>query len=548
MKKALVILLAVVLFRVSASAQINDLGGELRFDYRYQDYRSGDVLTTYISKNPLLNLHTRGSILSPRLATFSLFTSLNAIFATNQSESFSYSGSQYSWNRYNLSLNLLPYSPVRLKFGTRENSYDMMSESDLNSDRTGDRQQEQRAEMTVQQVPWLPSLSLSYVRTRSFSTLGNPYDFVGQTYSFIASGASDSTGSYNISAVRSDFREGSSGGVDKFLTLQFSASRSIGDGHEVGISTEYNKYDGLSTISGSASYSGSVSEKVRMATGVSGSSAIAQNSKSVSFGLSQSFSYFINQFFQSSCSMSGFAANSQRSGFEITYKSMSSSANLQHHRTIYGVSFLNGLSLGFSKQLNATNFSSFSAAFSSGASRMIGFFSLSGDYVLSYTKVKNVYAYDLIGNSGGISFSGTVARQIQTQSSIRYSEDHYLGTESLFRNNGSLIITQRFNGSMVAIIPLKIGVSGSFNRYLSGITGNTYAWSVSVSTNSFFVRGLSADYVYSNNYDPYYQREIVDHTGSLSIGWRALAFSSRFRYASFPVHVREIQITLSRPF
>ena len=52
----------------------------------------------------------------------------------------------------------------------------------------------------------------------------------------------------------------------------------------------------------------------------------------------------------------------------------------------------------------------------------------------------------------------------------------------------------------------------------------------------------------TRSFDPYFRREIADHNGSLMYQWRALSFQARFRYATFPVRVRDVLFSVSRPF
>ncbi|TAK51077.1 MAG: hypothetical protein EPO24_16205 [Bacteroidetes bacterium] len=548
MKKFFWIASLLVVFWSDSKAQLGPIGGELRYDYRYQDYQSGALLTKFVSHTPMLNLRTRGSLLSPQLFIYSLYSSLNINYASTSSSLFNYSGTQFTWNKYNLSLNVLPYSPVKLALAARENAYEIKSESDESVERIGDRQQEQRAELSVQQVPWLPSMSLSYVRNRSFATLGREYEFISQTLALTAASGNDTIGNYNISAVMSDFSEPASGAYDRFLTFQFSGTRALADNHEVNLNSEYNKYAGLSAINSSLGYTGVLTNKLRIMTGLTGSSAVAPYAQSLSFGITQSASYTIDENFHSSAGMSSFIGNSQRIGGKEQYKNWRGSVSLAHHRAVEGFNLSNTVSVGYSTQLTGSNFNSVTTSISNGLSRMVGSFSVNGNYIFSYSSVRSANVYEVFTNSAGISLSGTLPQKIQSQSEVRFRNDHYKGDEALYRNNGSLNLSQRFNSTFTSVIPLTVSVNGTANFYFRGITGRTYGWSLGLASTSFFLRGLSANYIFSKNYDPYYQREISDHSGSLSMNWRAIAISSRFRYSTFPVRVREIQVIVTRPF
>jgi hypothetical protein len=533
-------------------AQLGHIDGQLRYDHRYQDIEYDGNLTKILVQNPSLDLRMRGNILSPRFMAYSLFSSLSANYVSAGNAYFSYSASQYSWNRYNLILNILPYSPVKVTLAARENAYDVKSENDVSTDRSADRQQEQRAEVSVHQVSWLPTLSLSYLRTRSYSDIGYPYDIVNQTLTFTATGATDTTGSYGLTASMVDLRDRMNGVYDRFLTMQFSAVRTLSEKHGVNISTEYEQYTGYSVLSGSVMYSGVMSSKLRMNTGLSASSVVSTYSQSRTLALTQSASYVIDQNFQCGLGASGFLGNSQvtRSGegWKDIYKSWTTSGNLQHRRSIAGVTMVNALLMGYSEQHYSSRYHSFNTALSNSVSRQLGLFSLSGNYNLSYLHVTNSTSYDVVDNSASVIVSGRLPHRIQSQSDLRYRDSRYPGEGTPFRNQRTLFFTQRFDGSFTDPIPFSAGFSTSINWFLAGLTGHTYGWSFTFTSPAFFTRGLTVSYTYSRNYDPYYQREVPEHNASLSYQWRAFSFTSRLRHTTFPLRVREVQFSITRPF
>ncbi len=529
-------------------AQIGSFSGAVRYEYRYQDYKAGEILTKYSSNSPSFNIRNSGVILSPKLGTYSIFTSLTGIFSNTSSGSFNYTGSQFTWNRYNATLNLLQYSPVRLSLGARENSYDMTAKQEDFGDRSGNRQQEQRAELMVQRIPWLPTMTLTYLRTRSFATDQNTYDFVNQTLSFNASGASDLKGSYTLTAVMSDFRDRESDNGDKYLSVQFGATRTLAVGHDVSMGTEYNKYSGYSIINGMLGYAGTLTERLRTSTSIDGTSSNASGIRSLALGVNEYVTYSFNENFRGGAG-AGYSLNTYQSASQnIDYRRFRTSGSIQHNRMIGNIAMSNGLSLGYSEQLSQGNYHSLNSSFSNTLSTTLGAFTSSLDYVFTYANVVTSYTYSVYTNSAGFSLSGILPRRIQSQSSIRYAQDHYAGNDLFFQSRGSLIFTQRLSGEVKILIPLRIGLSGNFNRYFTGLTGKYYGWSGNVSAPSFFIRGVSADYTFSSNFDPYYERDIIVHSASLSVNWRALTISSRFRYSTFPLRTREANVTVSRSF
>ncbi|MBI3193837.1 MAG: hypothetical protein HYZ34_05110 [Ignavibacteriae bacterium] len=552
MKQVLSILILLVIFHETDIAQISSFRGELRYEQNYHDYRSGGTLTKFVSRSPRVNLQFRGSLLSPKILTYSLFTSLYGNFSTSSNEFFNYYGEQFSWNRYNLTMNVIPTSPVKLNLSFRDNDYTIKTESGLSIDRLGSRSQEQRAELSVQQIPWLPSMSLSYVRSRSFATAGNEYEIVNHTLSFTASSASDTTGLYNLSVVTNTLREDISNAADRFIAISFSASRALAEQHHVSLTTEYNKYAGFSLMQSALSYGGVLTDRIRLATNLSGSNSMSSYSQGLSVGLSQSVSMSMSEHFQGAVGISGFLGHSKNiiPQFERSdaYRSGGLFGNLQHRRVVAGFTLANGLSAGKNIQFQVGQFSSWNTQLSNSISRTIGSFSTSGYYNFSLTRVNNVSEYTIVGNTAGIILRGTLPYKIQSQSDVRYREDRYPGNESSFRSHRNIIVTQRMNGSFTYIIPFTLSVSGNANWFFTGNLGRSYGWTFNFSSPSFFLRGLMVSYVYSRNFDQYYLREIADHTGSLSFNWRALSFSSRLRYATFPVHLRQVQFIVSRPF
>jgi hypothetical protein len=93
-----------------------------------------------------------------------------------------------------------------------------------------------------------------------------------------------------------------------------------------------------------------------------------------------------------------------------------------------------------------------------------------------------------------------------------------------------------------------VPLSASANWYIAGLEGHTYSWSTTFASPTFFIRGLGVDYTYSRSFDPYYRQGISEHQASMSYQWRALVVSTRGRYATFPVRVREVSFKISRYF
>ena len=552
LKRVVTISWLLLVFCLQLYGQLGRINGQLRYEEHYQDFLYGENLTSILVKNPVLDLRMRGNILSYRIASYSLFTSLSANFISTSNDFFSYSAKQYSWNKYNFILSILPYSPIKLTLAARENSYDIKTESDYTTDHSADRQQEQRIELAVYQIPWLPTLNFSYTRNRSYVTLGYPYDVVNQTLTFTATGSTDTTGSYGLTATMVDLRDQLGGAYERYFTMQFSAARALSEKHGVDINTEYEQYTGYGVLGGSIIYSGILTNRLRVRTALSGSSALNAYSQSRTGGISQTVSYSIDQNFQCGVGLSGFLGNTQTAfaseGRRDLYKNWSASGNLQHRRMIGKITVSNTLTFGYGEQRYAARYSNFNAGLSNNVTRQVGMFSVTGNYNITFFRLRNSVSYDVVDNTAAIILSGILPHQIQTHTDLRYRDNRYPGDDTPNRNQRSIFFTQRFDGSFVYVIPFTLGLSGSANWYLAGLIGHTYGWTLNFTSPLFFVKGLSVSYVYSRGYDPYYQRELPEHNGSLAYHWRALSFTSRFRYATFPVRVREVSFSVARPF
>lgn len=530
----------------SATGQLGRISGELRYEHRYSDYLYGRSLTTLRIMNPVLDLRMAGKIGTARIATYNLFTSLNAIYVSTGSGYYSYSSAQYSWNKYNFNLSLLPYMPVKLTLGARENSNTVDPEGGDN--RTETRQQEQRVDLSVHQIPWLPTLSSAFVRTRSFSVRGYPYDIVTQTLTASATNSSDSTGVYSLSTTLVDFRDRLSRAYDKFMVVEFSGQRSLTETQSLDVNAEYDQYTGFSSLGGGALYSLIVSDRTRTMTRLSGTVEQSTYYQSRSISLGQSVLFRPIDHFVFGVGVSGYLADGLAATWRNRYGNFGGYGSAQHQRLIGRTSITNALSAGYNEQQYAKRFTNIYATFSNSVSRPVGVFSVSGTYDLSYLRVRHGIEYDVVENSAGVTLSGVLPHAINSQSSLRYRDSRYPGDPTPNRGQRSIFANHRFNASFRSIIPINAGFSMSASWYMASIKGRTYAWALNFASPSFFVRGLVAEYSYSRSFDPYLNGEVVEHRGSFSYQWRAMMLATRYRYASYPLRVREVTFSIARRF
>lgn len=552
--RAVIIACVLLALRNISAAQVTSLSGELRYEHQYQDFLpEGGALSTSLQRRPTLTLAVVGDLLSKRIFAYSFFTSLSANFGTSRTPGYEFSNKAYNWNTYNLIVNILPYYPAKLDVAVRENIYDTRSSYDLIETHGRTRQQEQRIALSVDQVPSLPTIFLSYVRNRSWAPVGDPSEQLSQQYSFALSAAGSRYGSAGLSGTVSDITERYSGFHERLATITFTGSRQLSDRHQVSVSSEYNRFTGYSNLSGSLGYAGAYGEQLRLSSILSGFSYSNAFTLGRTVALSERLSYLPGRFFQVALNLDG-SRGVTRSDFpsgvqEYTSTSWGANSTLQHNRTVGAAAISNGFTLGYlvqdyfiERQRTVT------AAISNGVQFPVGAFAASGDYNFYYNLTRNFERWALVGNNAGLAFSGTLPGQIRSGTNIRYRSDHYSGDVSSFRDQRNLTLGQRFDGSYYYVIPFTVGIGGSVNWYMASIRGHTHTWHVSFNSPGFFVQGLFASYVYTRNFDPYYRQESVDQLATLLYRWRALSFEARVRQTTVPIRIREFWLSVSRAF
>jgi hypothetical protein len=543
-KRVLSILVLTAVLALSAAGQLGRIRGEVRYEHRYSDYLYGSTLTTLRVNNPVLDLRMSGKLGGGRIAMFNIYTSINAIYFTSSSPYYSYSSTQLNWNRYNLSFSLFPFSPVKLTLGARDNSNQVRP--DDSDQRTETRNQEQRADLSIHQISWLPTVNSAFVRSRSFSVRGYPYDIVTRTLTGSVSNATDSTGVFALTTAFVDVRDQESRAYDKYTVIEFSGQRTLAGGQVMEANAEYEQYTGYSTFGGGARYTTMVSPRTRTATYLSGNFEQSAYYQVRSLSVGQSVVVRAHTNFVFGGGLNAYLSNALAESYRTHYGNLGGNAFVQHQRLI-GVSTLtNVLSGGYNEQKYAMRYSTMYANFANDLVSPVGTFTLNMNYNLAYNRVRQASRYDLIENTAGANLSGVLPKGINSQTSLRYRDSRYPGDPTLARQTRSLAFTQRFNASFKWRIPLTIGATASANWYYSQLRGRTYSWGLNFASPEFFLHNLTADYSYNRNFDAYLSGEVVTHRASFSYVWRAFSFQTRLRYATYPLRVREVTFTVRR--
>jgi hypothetical protein len=543
-KRVLSILVLTAVLAWSASGQLGRIRGEVRYEHRYSDYLYGNTLTALRVSNPVLDLRMSGKLGGGRIAMFNLYSSINAIYFTSSSPYYSYSSTQLNWNRYNLSLSMLPYAPVKLTLGARDNSNQVRP--DDSDGRTETRNQEQRADLSIHQISWLPTVNTSFVRSRSFSVRGYPYDIVTRTLTASVSNATDTTGAYALTTAFVDVRDQESRAYDKYTVIEFTGQRTLEGGAVMEANAEYEQYTGYSTFGGGARYTAMVSSRTRTATHLSGTVEQSAFYQARSFSVGQSVVVRAHTNFVLGGGLSGYLSNVLGESYRTHYGNLGGNAFVQHQRLVGKSTLTNVVSGGYNEQKYAMRYSSLYANVSNDLLSPVGSFSFNLNYILSYSRVRQASSYDLIENSAGMTLSGTLPKAVSSQTALRYRDTRYPGDPTLARQTRSVAFTQRLNGSFKWRIPINVGATAGANWYFSLVRGRSYSWGLSFASPEFFLHNLTADYSYNRNFDAYMNGEVVTHRASFSYVWRAFTFQSRLRYATYPLRVREVIFTVRR--
>jgi hypothetical protein len=568
MRRGLLIGLVGVACTVPAGAQVKSILGELRYQHQYQDILSAGMLSTTLRQSPRFSLQVNGDLASPQIASFNLRTTLAFDFGTGRSGENTLSTRQFLWDSYDLNLALLQYSPVKLSCSLRDNILKTKSESGFSEVfSTSVRRQEQRFGASTYKLSALPSTTVSYERTRTFSTIGDPFDQVVQRYSLGLSTANGSS-AISVGGGISRLYERWTGLRNTYANVQFSATKDFTEENRLDVTADYDRYDDYGTLGGNASFAGVLDEGIRVFSSLFGRNSSSRISSSVFYGASQGLQVTVNDHWQYGGGLSVRAGNDSRlaRGIVIREKSFDWTGNaaLQNiGETVLGT-LQNSASVTYLEQRMRGWRKSASGSLSSGLSNSIGTFTfaagygLSGGVTLNETQqssggnplnlpLRGARQYS-VGNVGNFSLNGTFPGRLRSQTSANYNDERYFGDVGYFRNRRTLMARQGFTLPAVFLIPFSLGAGASVTWYLSGIVGRSHGWYFSFNSGQFFARGLSASYRYSRTYDPYYFRESVEQTAELHYQWRSLLFEFRAREYRIVDRMREIWFSVARPF
>jgi hypothetical protein len=537
---------------MTAASQMRSITGEIRYEHQYQDILSGGILSTALRQSPRFSLQTGGVILRPELATFDLRTALAWDLGTGKTRDQSVSTRQFSWDSYDLNVALLQYSPVKINASARDNLLKTRSDNGLaETFSTGVRRQEQRFNVSTYKLTALPSTTVGFDRTRTYSTTGDPFDQVVQRLSLGMSTANGSS-AMSVSAGISRSHERVSGLRNTYGTVQFNANKDFTEDDQLDITADYDRYDDFATLGTTANFRGLAGEATRLFTSVFGRTSVSRITSSLYYGASQGVQITAGEHWQFGGTLSSRAGRDTRmtatgENRETTFD-WAGNTSVQHSReTVLGM-MQNAASVSYREQKLGEEHRGLSGSVSNGLSRTFGLYAFAIGHGLSGGIAMNGSRRYSVGNTGTFTFTAAYPSRLWLQTSANYSDERYSGDVGRFRNRRMLMARQGLTTPVVFLFPFSLSAGASVTWYFAGITGKAYGWYGSFTTGSFFVRGLAATYRYNRTYDPYFLREAVEQTAEFRYQWRSVFLELRLREYSILDRRREVWFSIGRPF
>jgi hypothetical protein len=536
-----------------APAQITGINGELRYQHRYQDVLSSGLLSTSRQMSPMLALGITGKIVSPRLAFFSLRSNISSNFNSAGAGPAAFSGNQYSWDYYDFTMGLLQYSLVKFDVGAREGVLETTTDlANAPPLVTRSRRREQRLSAATHKVRFLPSTSLSYERSRSWSVSGTPFDQRSDITTLAMSSVNGST-SLSMSGSLADIRESVEDLRERYVTVQVDAGKEFSARNRVDLSSAYNSYPGFRSLSGSLSYAGARDDGFSMGTSLFGNVYAGAGATTRVLTAAQTFRFTQDEHFQ--YVLTGLARSRDEvravapPGVAPRVKEFdwNAGADVQHVRDLGFANLTNTLTTFYGEQHGADTRRTIGGRFSVGLQAMREHVQGDISYSLGGDLLQNRINRRHVSQNADARLTAGLGRRFSSTTKGEFRDERYFGDVQSFRNRRLFIARQSFNGSFHAVIPFALSAGASVTWYASGIVGRTYGWNASFTSGHFFARGLTAAYTYSRTFDPYYQREVLEQTAELRLQWRRLAFDLRLRQYDFFNRIRDVLFTVSRP-
>jgi hypothetical protein len=533
-----------------AFPQNSPLSGSIRYEFKYEDVLANSLSSTSRFHTPSIFLLKKGFVYSPNLFTYAISTSLTASYQNTLSPLTSSNGTQIHWNEYDVNLYFLQTSPVKFQLSTREYTDDMKYEYSTLSFNSRSRNHQDIATFEVDRVRYLPRLNFSYIRNKAWSLEGPSFEQRSDQYNFSAYSRNGTEGYASVVGSLSDFHERSIGFSERILTIQFDGSQNLAEGHTVTVGSEFDKYDNYSSLTGGASYSALLSPWLGINTGLNGQNASSRNYLYYTVGVSQGVRLTLDEHFRLGArgSVNRGASTSQLllRPTRVPNDRWEGLFDINHVRAFGNVSVTNGLVFTYGQFDYLESFSYYSLVFANSANTTVGQFAINGTYNFSYHKNNSTLAWQSWENTALLSVNGMLPAMIQTQTLADFRSVEYSGFAVTASDLSSMKFSETLGKQFAHLIPFTLRVRGSVQYFYRGVSGRTYSFGASFQSPRFFINNLTASYIYSRDYDPFYRILTINHTATFNYRWRLLTFQLGFMERSEFSRIRQVRFTVER--
>lgn len=553
MRRAVVILSLLVAVADAGTGQVTSIWGELRYQHQYQDYGSGTTYAKSIRQNPQLILGANGYVLSPLFLGLAVSSSVNATYNNQSSGAVSRSNRQYVFNFYNVNLDALRGYPVKFGFYARDEEIESTSDLALIPGlKFTTRQQQQRFSCAADRVSFLPSLSVFYTKTKSWSLSSiQPLSQVQHEWGVALS---QSTPTSNVTASASTYsrHEQFTGIRYKYSRLQFAGERTLSENQRANLSAEYYKYDGFHSLSASVGFDGTYEDALHVNSNISARNFLLTGSSSLLISIAQLVQYRQNENLSYTLNLNGEAGldvlNSEIGGARYSNRGFGGGLAVQHTRAFGVLAFSNGISVGYSQYRRRETQRSWTGGFSNGVNATFDGYQVTAAQTFNIQRRISRFTYDDKELNVSLTGVGVLPGDIQSQSAVEYrNERRYdnLGFDSRFR---LLKVQQNLTTRLYQFVPLYVGLNGAINWHFNGAHLRFYSAGFNIGSPRFFVAELSLDYRLSRSYNPYYRQLLFEQEAQVNYQWRQLRFLIRLREFNYDLRRREAVFTVTRPF
>jgi hypothetical protein len=533
-------------------SQISSINGEIRYQHQFQDSRTAASYSKLLRKNPQLTLGTTGFLYAPSILSFNLQSTLNLYYNTVTAGGFSTSYKQSLFNYYNLGIDALQNSKVRVSFNARDLAVESSSGKRLASEGLSNlRQQEQRLTLSMSNIKFLPTTILYFSRTHNYSDLATQNINQRQNEFSINLSQATQDGIYNMTGMINENVDNISGRRFSYSRFQFNGSKEFSPLHRVDINTEYSNYSSVSYLSGNGIYNGSAGEKFRLSTTLQGRNTLSSMMSSTIIGAGQVVQYRQNENFQYSCNFQNQYGNDMFLSDSISNKTFTNiwntSASVQHTRPIGKFTITNDLNFGYGQQRSNVEQNSATIGINNSLQTAISTFQLIGNQGITFTRVSRYTPRDEINNFVNANITGMLPYGITTQTGIDFRNERRFRTLEYRYSRQTLTFNELMSASFYYHIPFTILLGTTFNWMWNDINGYSYGVNGMFSSNHLFLDGLAMSYRFNRMYDIYYQRPNFEHTVELSYQWRSLYFQVRLQEFRFVDVRHDLWFIVTRP-